>query len=355
MLLWSLNFKRTPESRKFATGQSGRAAARNLVWGALALCPVLVFAQFPRINFGGAPGDTGTGSLIRIEGGVIIDEDAVRTARETVTHSTGTPEWTNRVGFEKDVFTFTRVVFKNSIRTSAGYDGRQVYLDRSRFGVGPRFGWWVDFPDADLNFSYRLQQMTSVRTDPDGRVIRLADPTLTDYPLIYMEHPGYMALRDDEVTALRKYLHNGGVLFVNDFWSGPEWDGFAAEMKRVLPGEGWVDLPLDHPVFHCIFHLNGPMHKLQVPTMQFWNRAHDPDDPNSPPLQGQYYRGEGSEDMHVRAWLDDKQRIRIIAIHNSDVSDGWEREGEEHDYFETFSEKISYPLGINIIFYVMTH
>ena len=59
--------------------------------------------------------------------------------------------------------------------------------------------------------------------------------------------------------------------------------------------------------------------------------------------------------MHVRTWLDDKGRIMVIAIHNSDVSDGWEREGEDDTYFHTFSEKIAYPLGINIVFYLMTH
>jgi hypothetical protein len=95
------------------------------------------------------------------------------------------------------------------------------------------------------------------------------------------------------------------------------------------------------------------MNGLQVPTKQFWNREHDPRDPDSP-LQ-RVYRGEGSEDMHVRAWLDDKQRPMILVIHNSDISDGWEREGEDLEYFEKFSEKISYPLGINIVFYLMTH
>src|ERR1043165_2704743 len=113
-------------------------------------------------------------SLIRIEEGVIIDENAVRTAREVASHSTGTPLWTNPPGFDRDVFTFARVLFK-----SAGRPG-----DSTRFvyGRGPNLGWWVDIPDADLNFSYRLQQMTSIRTNPDGRVIRLTDPDLPDYP-----------------------------------------------------------------------------------------------------------------------------------------------------------------------------
>ena len=45
----------------------------------------------------------------------------------------------------------------------------------------------------------------------------------------------------------------------------------------------------------------------------------------------------------------------VLAIHNSDVSDGWEREGENADYFALFSEPRAYPLGINIVFYLMTH
>ena len=42
-------------------------------------------------------------------------------------------------------------------------------------------------------------------------------------------------------------------------------------------------------------------------------------------------------------------------MHNSDDSDGWEREGEDHEYFKNYSEKVAYPLAINIIFYIMTH
>ena len=145
----------------------------------------------------------------------MIDEETVRTARETVSHSTDTPAWTNPPGFEQDVFTFARVLFQSD---PASRRGR---------GFGRQLGWWVDYPDADLNLSYRLQQLTSIRTDPDARVLRLTDPAVFDYPLLYMEHAGYMRLDDAEVAALRKYLACGGALFVNDFW--------ARRNGRVLP------------------------------------------------------------------------------------------------------------------------
>src|SRR5262245_52450211 len=186
---------------------------------------------------------SGRGNFVRIEGGQVVDEDTVKTARETATHSSAPPEWTNSIGFEHDVFTFARVIFQSD-------SSANPYA-----GFGRRLGWWVDYPDADLNFSYRLQQLTSIRTDPDCRVLRLTDPELFEYPLLYLEHAGYMRLSEAETSILRKYLASGGALFVNDFWSAREWEGFAAQLARVLPGRKWIDLNTDHAIFHCVYDL----------------------------------------------------------------------------------------------------
>ncbi|MEY4687538.1 MAG: hypothetical protein RIR76_1561 [Verrucomicrobiota bacterium] len=284
-------------------------------------------------------------SWVRTEGSGMVDEANVRTAREVDSHSTGTPNWSNPPGFEKDVFTFARSVFKAGPTTSPS----------PVFHRGRSIGWWVDFPDADLNLSYRLQQLTSIRADPDGRVLRLTEPELHDYPFLYMTHPGYMQLRDPEVASLRKYLLAGGVIVVIDFWNSIELAGFTAQMKRVLPERSWTDLSLDHPLFTCVYDLKTQLktlQTLQVPTMQFWNRARRDGDPNAPL---QIDRGPDSDRLSVKAILDDRGHIMVIAFHNSDISDGWEREGENADYFAVFSEKVSYPLGVNLIFYLMTH
>jgi hypothetical protein len=74
-------------------------------------------------------------------------------------------------------------------------------------------------------------------------------------------------------------------------------------MKRVLPGRAWADLPLSHPIFHCVYSLAGSMEMLQAPTIQFWNPDHDPNDPHS--RIHRRYRGEGDKQMHVHAWLAD--------------------------------------------------
>ncbi len=279
--------------------------------------------------------------IIRIEGGGVVDEANVRTARETASHSTSTPAWTNEPGFEGDAFTFARLVFQSEFRPSAGR------------GFGPRLGWWVDYPDADLNLSWRMQQLTSLRTDPDCRVLEVMDPDLHDYPLLYLEHAGYMRLSEAEVVRLRGYLAAGGVMFANDFWNRREWEGFAGQFDRVFPGRAWRTLDTGHPLFRCVFDLRRPMHELRVPTVQFWDREFEPADRGASPHRVD--RGEGSEEMTVRVLFDDAGRILVVAVHNSDVSDGWEREGENDDYFRRFSERTAYPLAINILFYLMLH
>jgi uncharacterized protein DUF4159 len=311
------------------------------------------------------PDTDGRGSLVRLEGGGFVDENTVRTARETVGHSVTLPEWKNPKGFEKDVFTFTRVIFWSDPAKPAERGGFRGGFGGGGFGGGGggfggggrggfgRMGWVVDYPDADLNFSHRLQDLTSMKVDPDCRVLRLTSPDLHEYPLIYMEHIERLNLRPPEVAALRAYLQNGGVLLVNDFWGALAWKNLQAEMNRVLPDRAWTELTMAHPIFHSVFDLRGPMSSLRVPSMQRWNVDYDPADPNSNPTRGN--RGEGFETMHVQALLDEHGRISVLAIHNSDVSDGWEREGENVDYFKMFSEARAYPLGINIIFYLMTH
>ncbi|MFO1487535.1 MAG: DUF4159 domain-containing protein [Verrucomicrobiota bacterium] len=267
---------------------------------------------------GGGPGP-GRGEWA--EGGW-IGEDA-RTAREVPTHSTGTPNWTNAPGFEKDTFTFVR-----------------VRRDRDPSARGG--SWSTDTPDSDLNLSYRLHQMTSIRVDPNGRYLRLTDPDLSDYPFIYMVEPGSLTLNDAEVLALRKYLLNGGFLMLDDFWGQREWEGMERAIKKVFPTREFVELPLDHPIYHCVFEIKT---KAQVPGIRHWQWTRGDTSEH----------GEDSREVHHRAMFDDQGRMMLIATHNTDNGDGWEREGESPEYFRQFSEKISYPLGINIIFYAMTH
>ena len=65
-------------------------------------------------------------------------------------------------------------------------------------------------------------------------------------------------------------------------------------------------------------------------------------------------QGPDSAEVHVRAILDDKGRIMVLSTHNTDVADGWEREGVSAEYFHRFSVD-SYAVGINVAAYTVIH
>ncbi len=256
--------------------------------------------------------------------GLVITVAVAQSNRDRFLNRGGVPTWEVDQKYPEDVFTFVRVRYNS---------------------WGGRWGkWQTDYPDSDLNFSYRLQQMTSMKVHPEGKVLELTDPALFDHPFIYLIEPGQLDFTEAEIVALRKYLLNGGFLMVDDFWGDDEWNNFHTEIKRVFPDREPTELPLEHPIFHAIFDLK---EKPQVPAI---NTA----------LQGRaegitWERGEEGREVHYKGIFDDQGRMMAIICHNTDLGDGWEREGENAWYFKEFSEKKAFPMGINIVFYAMTH
>lgn len=256
-----------------------------------------------------------------------------QSAREAAAERGGdSPTWKVDEKFKKDTFTFVRL--KYSVNGEHGY------------GRDPDTRWMIDFPDCELNFSYRLQQVTSIRVNPNPKFLAITNEELFSHPFTYIVEPGRLTFEPEEVPILRRYLLNGGFLMCDDFWGDFDWKNFSGEMKKVFPDREPVDLPLTHPIFNCVFPLK---EKPQVPGVP-WGIRHE--------FTGITYEqnhGPGSEEPHYRAILDDQQRIMVLFCHNTDLGDGWEREGESEYYFKEFGEKWAYPLGINIIFYALTH
>lgn len=246
---------------------------------------------------------------------------------ETIVDRRGVPDWEVDPDFPDDVFTFVRIRY-------------------NPYGGGRGGKWATDYPDSDLNFSFRLQQLTSLKVNPDPIVLELDDPKLFDYPFIYFCEPGGfwgngLDFTPDEAANLRRYLENGGFAMFDDFWGEEEWFAFYTEIKKVFPDREPVDLDIEHPIFNCVYDLQ-KTDNLQVPAIGV-------------ALGGRTYERPDAQEVHYRAILDDEGRIMVMICHNTDLGDGWEREGENIDYFHNYSEKIAYPLGINIVFYAMTH
>jgi hypothetical protein len=282
-----------------------------------AILPAVLLGQ----GSGRRPGAVGGGELR-------VPED-VKTAREVETRAdVEMPSWTNPPAFSKELFTFARV----------RYDKNPFAMRNRRAG-----GWTTDLPDCDINLSHRLQQMTAMRVEADGRIIRLTDPELVNYPFLFISAPGALHVTEDEATALRKHLLNGGFLLMDDFWGEQEWENCEEALRTVFPDRKFFELPLTHPLYHGVFEISA---KHQNANVNMGIRSE---------RTGVTWEGEDGREVHHRGIADDQGRLMVLALHNTDTADGWEREGENDYYFHNFSEKIAFPLGINIIYYTMTH
>lgn len=232
-----------------------------------------------------------------------------------------TPMWPENTEFKKDVFTFARVQY-----TSRGQQWGQPQ-------------WSVDYPDSDLNLSLRLKELTSLEVNPLPVIVRFDEPEIFDYPFVYLIEPGLMSLTIAEIEGFRQYIERGGFVMVDDFWGESEWAIFERQMARVFPDRDLVDVPLEHEIFNIVYQVR---EKPQIPSIGHFMQGYTSDRWDAP-------------HANYRAIFDDDGRIVVMVCHNTDLGDGWEREGQSMEYFNRYSEKFAYPLGINIVMYAMTH
>jgi hypothetical protein len=208
-------------------------------------------------------------------------------------------------------------------------------------------GWRTDYPLGDINVLIRFGELTRTRISQDARrqpnhwVVRITDDALFNCPYTVASDVGTMGLSDEEVVRLRAYLLKGGFLWVDDFWGSYSWEVWANEIRKVLPPPDYqiVDVGPDHPIYHTMFDVKGVP---QIPGIGTFLAGRTSE------------RGADSAEVHVRTIADTQGRSMVFMTHNTDVSDSWEREGEDPNYFRQFSVD-GYRVAVNVILYAMTH
>ncbi len=231
---------------------------------------------------------------------------------------------------EKGGFTFCRLQY-NPVR--------QEWLGQ---------GWRTDYPDGDRNLPLRLSQLTRADVtrnewgDPFHAVVRLLEADLYECPFLFASDVGTIGFTAVETVRLRDYLLKGGFLWADDFWGNYAWDNWTREMQRVLPEYSIVPVPPDHVVFHTLYTVDSIP---QIPSIQYWRMSG---------REGTSERGSESAVPAMHGIMDDSGRLMVIMTHNTDIADGWEREGEDDEFFYLFSPN-AYAVGINVVIYMLTH
>jgi len=143
-----------------------------------------------------------------------------------------------------------------------------------------------------------------------------------DYPFIHMTGHGNVVFSQPEVKNIRMYLEAGGFLHIDDNYG---MDPFIrVELKKIFPNKDLTELPVNHPIFHQNFDLNG------IP------KIHEHD---GKPAQAFGFFIDG--------------RMVCLYTYESDLSDGWEDANVHND---TEAKRIeALQMGANILQYVFTN
>ena len=200
---------------------------------------------------------------------------------------------------------------------------------RLRYGSG---NWDAD-PKMPSNILNSLVEYTSMRVNPNETVIDASSDKLFDHPFIYLTGNKLIRFSGAERENLRRYLRNGGFMFVDD--CNHDVDGvfaqtFENEIKAIMdrPGEQMRKLPKNHALYTAFF--------------QF---------PEGPPPTSHELNGWGDDVVHdyLKA-IEINGRIAVL-YSNKDYGCEWNYDWSN----KRFAAKDNTRFGVNIVVYALTH
>jgi hypothetical protein len=168
--------------------------------------------------------------------------------------------------------------FRSPSYPNLKYDGRWAF---TRLRYRSSSSWNHDYPRADRHLAYIVGYVSTAPVQTDGsNVLDLDDPEIFQHPLLYMSEPGFWDMTDAEAQNLRLHLLKGGLILFDDFET-TQWNNMAAQMRRVLPENHWIEIDITHPIFHTFFDLkkidyHHPMYPGMVPEYKALFENNDP-------------------------------------------------------------------------------
>ena len=218
-------------------------------------------------------------------------------------------------------FTFVRLSYPFGL--GAGFDG---FGPRGRMAQAP---WAHDYPTADVHLMKILEELTLLAPRNDGsNILPLDAPEIFDYPFLYMSEPGFWRASEEEVAGLRAYLAKGGFVIFDDFRT-QDFYNLQDQMRRVLPGQRFIEIDPSHPVFHSFFEIDRP---------------------------GDFVPPYGDErPAFYGLFEDDDPQKRLMAVANvaNDLGEYWEF--SDTGWVPIYLSNEAYKFGVNYVIYAMTH
>ncbi len=183
-------------------------------------------------------------------------------------------------------------------------------------------GDWYANPTSLPNLIKYCNQNIHTNIQEDPVILEVGSRDLFTVPLVHLTGHGNVVFSDQEVDNLRKYLEAGGFLHIDDNYG---LDPFIRrEMKKVLPGQDFIELPVDHPVFLAPYAFPNGLPKIH---------EHDNKRPQAFAL---FLEG----------------RMVCFYSYESDIGDGWEDSAVHNDSDQSRLQALK--MGANLVHLIFT-
>ncbi|MDA0195002.1 MAG: DUF4159 domain-containing protein [Bacteroidetes bacterium] len=121
-------------------------------------------------------------------------------------------------------------------------------------------GDWYANKTALPNLIEFCNRSLNTNINPEEDVVEVASSDIFLYPYVYMTGHGNVVFSSMEAANLRNYLIAGGFLHIDDNYGLDQF--IKLEMKKVFPELEFVELPIDHPIYHQKFDFNEGLPKV---------------------------------------------------------------------------------------------
>jgi len=112
-------------------------------------------------------------------------------------------------------------------------------------------GDWYNDPSAEVNLLKFVQSKTNIKVNAEYKFVDVSSDEIFSYPFLFITGHGNIVFSTDEVNRLRKYLENGGFLYIDDDYGMNK--AIRREMKKVFQQNDFVEIPFSHKIFNIFY------------------------------------------------------------------------------------------------------
>jgi len=191
-------------------------------------------------------------------------------------------------------------------------------------------GAWNVHPGGATALLMKLRRYTAVRVNLKRVAVDPQQDDLSSYPFLYLTGLDDFSFSAEAVKALRRYLHYGGVLLINNGMGLSTFDGAVRrELAKILPDVKLEPIAANHHLYNSLL----PIKDVKYSPVVIKNK---PELKNQPYLLGAAIDGD----------------LRIL-YSPYDIEAGWL--DTYYPLIRGYEPIYAQKLGLNIITYVMTH